>query len=86
MMYKRLKGFISLFAVAVTLLASSGVFAGPQSKTPDRIREVFAMSGSPKLQLAAEALGDDQLLTLLEELKKEAPGDKAIQKAIRNLK
>ncbi len=52
------------------LLTSVSIAWARGDQNPDRVREAFAMSGDSKLQLAAEALGDDQLLILLENLKK----------------
>ena len=68
------------------VLPCSFAHASTQPPDPGRIREAFAVSGDPKLELAAEALGDDGLIKLLDEIKHEQGNDGALKKILKHLK
>jgi hypothetical protein len=79
------KRTVTLLALFLLTAPVSSALAR-ESRDPNKIREAFAMSGDTKLQLAAEALGDDQLVNLLDELKNSSKtGDEAVKKVLKKL-
>ncbi|MFH1016662.1 MAG: hypothetical protein V1798_00595 [Pseudomonadota bacterium] len=73
-------------SVFLLLVFVSGAWAKGE-QDPNHVRETFALSGDAKLALAAEALGDDQLLNILEELKKSpSTADENVKKVLKKLR
>lgn len=72
------------YLTLLALLFSSTSFAAPLA--PDRIREAFALSGDSKLELAAEALGDESLEKLLQELRVQPEKEPKVKDLLKKLK
>jgi len=71
-----------------SLMLASGMICGALAgePSPDQIREKFARSGHPTLELAAEALGDDGLMNMLAEFRTQTNLEPMVKKIVESLK